>query len=62
VNHERIADRLDVDGHRAPVVARGASSRDVCGGTPLIFDIGKMEQPIGNVHLFNGCLNGCRYD
>src|SRR5271163_2464747 len=51
LNHERIADRLDVDGHRTPAVARGASSSDMCSGAPLIFSVGKMEQPIGKVHL-----------
>jgi hypothetical protein len=53
LNHESIADGLDINRHRAAVVGGGASGRDVRMRAALILGVGEMEQPIRDIHLFN---------
>ena len=57
LNHECIADCLDVDCHRTSIVARSCAGSDVCARAALIFGVRKVEQPICDVHLLQGSVD-----
>jgi hypothetical protein len=57
LNHQRVADGFDIDRHGMAVVGRGTSGCKVRLRTSLILRIGKMEEPIGDIHRLNGGVN-----
>ena len=57
LNHECIADCLDVDFHGTSIVARGCAGCDMCVRAALIFVVRKVEQPICDVYLLQGSVD-----
>ena len=54
LDHQGLANHLDVDRHRPAVVGRGGASRDVIRRAAApIFSLRQGEQPIGDVYLFD---------
>jgi hypothetical protein len=56
LNHECIADCLDVNFHGTSIIARGCAGCDVCVRAALIFGVRKVGQPICDIHLLQGAL------
>jgi hypothetical protein len=55
LNDHGVTDRLHIDPHRAAVIRRGNSGRDMRVRAALILAVWQIEQPAGDVYLV--CLS-----